>query len=94
MKKKIVLIGGGGHCKVVIDALKLGKKFDICGITDTKLPAQTTILGIPVLGKDEILLKVFKKGIKYAFYQRRFRRRCSVRKRIDDKLRKSALNFP
>jgi UDP-perosamine 4-acetyltransferase len=94
MKKKIVLIGGGGHCKVVIDALKLGKKFDICGITDARLPVKTKILGIPVLGKDEMLLKVFKKGIKYAFISVGSVGDCSVRKRIDDKLRKIGFKLP
>ncbi|MDD4956006.1 MAG: acetyltransferase [Candidatus Omnitrophica bacterium] len=87
-KKRIILIGAGGHCKVIVDAIKLGKEFDIYGITDAKLPAKTKILGAPVLGKDEILPDIFRKGIKYAFISVGSVKDCSVRKAIDKELKK------
>ena len=31
---KIVLIGGGGHCKSVIDVIEQENKFEIAGIID------------------------------------------------------------
>ncbi|UEB50194.1 PglD-related sugar-binding protein [Campylobacter curvus] len=31
----IVLVGGGGHCKSVIDVIELENKFKILGIIDT-----------------------------------------------------------
>lgn len=34
MKKKIALIGAGGHCKVIIDLLEEIKQYDIIGIYD------------------------------------------------------------
>lgn len=94
MKKQIVLIGGAGHCKVIIDAIKLKKEFNICGITDFKLPKKTKILGVPVLGKDDILLEIFKKGIKYAFISVGSVGDCSIRKRIDKELVKIGFKLP
>ena len=63
MSKKIIVVGGGGHGKVVIDAIKKAGEFNIHGIVDARLPKGASVLGIPVLGDDNILTDVFKKGI-------------------------------
>ena len=34
MKEKILLIGGGGHCKSVIDVIGQEGRFEIAGIID------------------------------------------------------------
>lgn len=34
MKEKIILIGGGGHCKAYIDAIEKEGRFAIVGIAD------------------------------------------------------------
>ena len=34
MKKELVLIGGGGHCKACIDVIHTCRAFDIWGIVD------------------------------------------------------------
>ena len=36
MKKKIIIIGGGGHAKVLIDLIDKSNKFQIVGIVDQK----------------------------------------------------------
>jgi len=94
MKKKIVLIGAGGHCKVIIDAIRLKKEFSIYGVTDFKFPEKTEVLGVPVLGRDDMLLEIFKKGIKYAFISVGSIGDCSIRKRIDGQLRKIGFKLP
>ncbi len=33
-KERIILIGGGGHCRSVIDVIELSNKFEILGIID------------------------------------------------------------
>ena len=33
-KKKIILIGGGGHCKSCIDVIESNNMFDIAGIVE------------------------------------------------------------
>lgn len=64
--KKIVLVGAGGHCKVIIDIIKSIRDFEIVGITD-KFNIGGTLLGIPIIGNDEVLQDLFYKGIEYAF---------------------------
>lgn len=57
MTINIIILGAGGHARVLISALKLSKT-DIMGITDL-LPNKVNdhINGISVLGKDDIILK-------------------------------------
>lgn len=50
-KDGILLIGGGGHCRAVIDVLELAK-IPIAGIVD-KLRTGETVLGYPVVGTDD-----------------------------------------
>ncbi len=56
MKKKIVVIGGGGHAKVLISVLKKLNNFHIIGYTDIKDKGE--ILGIGYLGDDSVLSKL------------------------------------
>ncbi|WP_055668132.1 acetyltransferase [Desnuesiella massiliensis] len=65
MSKKIVLLGAGGHCKVIIDIIKSTSQYEIIGITDKNVRRST--LDIPILGDDNILENLYKNGIEYAF---------------------------
>ncbi len=50
----IVVLGAGGHGKVVADIL-LAAKRRVVGFLDAKTPAGTLVLGLPVLGDDDWL---------------------------------------
>lgn len=50
--KKLILIGGGGHCHSCIDAIELENKFKIFGILDTQDNLGREILGYKVIGTD------------------------------------------
>ncbi len=63
--KKIILIGGGGHCKSVIDVIEQEAKFEIAGIVDKSDLLGSKILGYKVIGKD-LDLKSLVKKYKYA----------------------------
>ena len=63
--KKIILIGGGGHCKSVIDVIEQENKFQIAGIVDKHELLDSKILGYQVIGNDSDLEKLSKK-YKYA----------------------------
>jgi len=52
----IVVIGGGGHAKVIISIIKKINNFKIVGYTDPK--NRGDILGIKYLGNDDVLAKV------------------------------------
>lgn len=64
-KKKIVLIGGGGHCKVVISIIIKIDNFDIVGIVDIN-KARDLISGIKIMGTDNDLKDIYKSGVHYA----------------------------
>lgn len=50
-EKRLILVGGGGHCKAVIDvALSAGRT--IYGILDNAIAIGATVLGVPILGND------------------------------------------
>ena len=64
--KKIILIGGGGHCKSVIDVIEQEKKYKIYGIVDKPKFLGSKILGYNVIGSDldlEYLAKKYKNAI-------------------------------
>ena len=63
--KKIILIGGGGHCKSVIDVIEQEKKYKIYGIIDKPEFLGTKILKYKVIGND-LDLKSFAKEVKNA----------------------------
>lgn len=64
-KRGIILIGGGGHCKSVIDVIELEGKYNILGILDNNLPIGHSIVGYTIIGKDEDILKFSKRENTY-----------------------------
>lgn len=62
VKKKIILIGGGGHCKVVISILKKLDNFEIAGIVDN-YKSGSLISGIKIIGTDDDLKDIYKSGM-------------------------------
>lgn len=50
-EKKLILVGGGGHCKAIIDVALLAHR-SILGILDNALEKGSNVLGVPVIGND------------------------------------------
>ena len=65
--KKILLVGGGGHCASVLDCLLDMDRFDAIGIIDPKGPDSEKTLNIPVVGTDDDLERLHREGWNYAF---------------------------
>jgi sugar O-acyltransferase (sialic acid O-acetyltransferase NeuD family) len=63
--KKIILIGGGGHCKSVIDVIEQEARFEIMGIVDKHKLLGSKVLGYSVISSDLDLQPLAKK-YKYA----------------------------
>ena len=64
--EKIILVGGGGHCKSIINSINDLKQFEIVGIVDKK-HKECLGLDIDIIGSDEDLNSLYKSGIKNAF---------------------------
>lgn len=67
MSKKLLLIGGGGHCKSVLDCLLYENQYDEIGIIDNKDKIGSLVLGIPIIGCDDDLSNLYNKGYRFAF---------------------------
>ncbi len=67
MNRKIVLIGGGGHCKSVLDTLLRNNEYDEIVITDYDIPVGSEIFGCKVVGNDDLLPKLLEDGFTDAF---------------------------
>lgn len=66
MPEKIVLVGGGGHCKVVSSIILENNDFKIVGISDVESELGKEINGIKIKYTDDQLEKLFKEGVKNA----------------------------
>jgi acetyltransferase EpsM len=62
----ILVYGGGGHGKAIIDVIRAMRTYRVIGIIDDNIPAGTLILGVPVLGTAQILGETYRKGIRLA----------------------------
>lgn len=52
----VIGLGAGGHAKVVIDTIRMTGQYEVIGLLDPDLGLHgKSVLGIPVLGDDEIL---------------------------------------
>jgi UDP-perosamine 4-acetyltransferase len=63
---KIILIGGGGHARVLIDLIKAIDEYEIAGIVDPEIETGSEVFTIPVLGSDDMLPDLIAEGIKTA----------------------------
>ena len=91
---KLVLIGGGGHCKSIIDAvLRLGKYQEIV-VTDPSVPEGEEILGCRVVGDDKKLEPLFDEGFTDAFISVGSIKSTELRRMLFRKARKIGFNIP
>lgn len=62
MKKQLVLIGGGGHCKSVIDVAEQAG-YSILGILDIEENVGTKILNYTIMGTDDMISQYVKDAL-------------------------------
>lgn len=67
MSKKILLVGGGGHCKSVLDSLIQSEQYSEISIIDKNENIGKHVHGISVIGCDDDLIKLYEDGYHYAF---------------------------
>lgn len=63
---QLVLLGAGGHAKVVIELLRAAGMFEVVGLLDPA-PSAPTLLGVPVLGSEEMLPELRRQGVEHGF---------------------------
>lgn len=91
LKKKILLIGGGGHCHSVVDSILALESFDDIGIVDNM---DSSVLGIPVIGTDNDIPKLMNAGWTYAFITVGSIGNSILRRKLFDMVMCAGMNIP
>ncbi|QUI25846.1 acetyltransferase [Vallitalea pronyensis] len=94
MNNRILLIGGGGHCKSVLDSLITSFNFTDIAIIDTKENLGKEILNRKIIGTDDDLEKLFNYGYKNAFITVGSIGDTRLRRKLFEMLKKIGFNIP
>ena len=62
----LVIYGGGGHGKSLIDLLRALGNFDLVGVIDDGLVIGTVVMDLPILGGGEVLGALAERGLRLA----------------------------
>lgn len=92
--KKIVLTGGSGHCKVIIETLKELNIYDEIFITDENLVPGTKVLGCEVVGNDDCLQRLFDEGVTDAFVTVGSIKTTVIRRKLAEKIQTIGFHVP
>ncbi len=94
MSEKILLIGGGGHCKSCIDVIEQAGRFEIAGIIERPTRSEDDYAsGYPVLGTDDDLPQL-RKCFEYAHITVGQIKTPDTRIRLYALLKKMAFSLP
>ena len=91
--KEIILIGGGGHCKSVIDVIEQQGIYKIAGIIDKPSRVDSDVLGYKVIGCDSDL-EVMAKKYNYAIVTVGQTRSSTLRRDLFDLLTRIGFLLP
>ncbi len=92
--RKLVLIGGGGHCRSVLDAALRSNCFDEIVITDTQLKIGGKILGCTIAATDAELPKLKAGGFDFAFVSIGSIKSTKLREHLADQAEQLGFRFP
>ena len=92
-KQDIILIGGGGHCRSVIDVIELEEKYVIAGIVVNDMPKGSNVSGYEVIGCDDDLESLYEK-YKYAIITVGQVKSNHIRVKLFQKLKKIGYILP
>lgn len=62
----ILVFGGGGHGKTLIELVQSLGCYRVVGVIDELLPAGECVVGVPVLGGPELLPDLYQRGVRLA----------------------------
>ena len=89
-KRKLLLIGGGGHCHSVIDSVLAMNIYDEIGIIDSN---SDQYLGIPIIGVDDDIPELISEGWNEAFISVGSIGDTSIRRKLYEMIKKYDMNI-
>lgn len=90
----LVIYGGGGHGKMLIDLVRALHAYRIVGVIDDGLSAGTQVLGVPVLGGADTLPGLRQQGVRLALNAVGGIGNVAVRIRVFRRLAEAGFAFP
>jgi sugar O-acyltransferase (sialic acid O-acetyltransferase NeuD family) len=63
---KVIIYGGGGLSKMIIESVRILSVYQIVGIIDDRMKKGDDVIGTPVLGGAEMLAELYQQGIRTA----------------------------
>ncbi len=90
----VIILGGGGQGKTLIDLLRLLDGYTIAGIVDDGLASGSQVMGVPVLGGSALLPDLRARGIRLALNAVGGIGNVDARLRVFDLLRGAGFDFP
>jgi len=92
-KEKLILVGGGGHCKSCIDVIELEGRFAIAGIVDVPEKIGKKVLGYEIVASDEMLTELVI-DYKYFLITAGHIQSPQIRIKLYNKIIKLGVNLP
>lgn len=92
-KEKIILVGGGGHCRSCIDVIETEKRFKIAGILDIPEKVGKSVLKYRIIGADEDIPELVKQYSNFIITLGQIKS-AKIRIRIFDILNGLGANLP
>lgn len=90
----LIVYGGGGHGKAVIDLVRSLNTYEIVGIVDDGLPVGSQVMGVPVLGGAEVLEELRARGVRLAANAIGGIGNIAPRVVVFDRLKAAGFDFP
>jgi UDP-perosamine 4-acetyltransferase len=85
----LILVGAGGHAKVVLELVRASERFRVIGCVDPG--SSGDLLGVPVIGSDAVLPDLRRRGVRHAFVALGAN---DVRMRVTEQVRKLGFIVP
>lgn len=92
--EQIIILGHGGHAKSVVDTIESGGKYKIAGYVVNEEVIERRVGDYPILGTDNELRSIFKKGITNAAVGIGYLGKGDIRIRVYNKLKEIGYNLP
>jgi sugar O-acyltransferase (sialic acid O-acetyltransferase NeuD family) len=91
-KPKLILVGGGGHCKACIDVIEQEGKYNIIGILDLPDKQGEKILNYKIIGSDSDCEIYHQQGCEFLITVGQIKS-ANIRKNIFEKLNALSVNI-
>lgn len=93
MKEKIILVGGGGHCRSCIDVIEAEGLYEIVGIVDVPEKIGEQVLGYPIMASDNQLEDLVTENTSFLITVGQIKS-SSLRRSLFDKLKSLSATLP